>query len=150
MIPGQNILNMALTVIAQQTVIYYHDLGRSLNNVGQYKTQYATGITMVGSFQPVPRKLYQAYDLDLQRSYFTFHTSHNLLDVNRDVSGDQIAFNGKRFQCESNDEWFSLDGWKEILCVHIGDDQAATAIFGFGSIPTSNTYVNFDNGNFLE
>lgn len=122
-IPGQNLLNMCLTVIAQQTLNYYQYESRTLNAVGQDITTYYPVITLVGSWQPVPRKLYMEYGLDLQKDYFTFYTSNNLLDVTRDVSGDQISFRGKRFQVESNNDWYQLDGWKGVLCVDLGADN---------------------------
>lgn len=148
MIPGQNLLNMALTLIAKQSLTYYKFAGRSLNSVGQDVTTYDTPITLVGSWQPVPRKLYQQYGLDLQKDYFTFYTSNNVLDLQRDISGDQLAFNGQRYQCESNNDWYPMDGWKGILVVHLGPDDADPVIWGFGSTP-ANSYVNFGNGNFL-
>ena len=40
MIPGSNLLNMALSVIAKQTVAYYQANGRALNAVGQYVTTF--------------------------------------------------------------------------------------------------------------
>ena len=118
-IPGQNLLNMALTVIQRQTITYYQYVSRSLNAVGQDVTVYAAPVSIVGSWQPVPRQLYMSYGLDLQKDYFTFYTSNNLLDIERDVSGDQLVFNGARYQCQSNNDWFALDGWKGILCVKI-------------------------------
>jgi hypothetical protein len=119
MIPGSNLLNMALTIIAKQTIQYYKFLSRSENSIGQDVTVYDTAVNIVGSWQPVPRNLYQVYGLDLQKDYFTFYTSNDLLDISRDVSGDQVAFNGVRYQCESNTDWYQLDGWKGILCVGI-------------------------------
>lgn len=119
MIPGANVLNMALTVIAKQTVIYYRSTGRALNNVGQEVTTYATPVSLLGSFQPVPRNLYTQFGLDLQKSYFTLYVSANLVDLARDVSGDQIVFNNLRYQCESNNDWYDMDGWKGVLCVLI-------------------------------
>ena len=120
MIPGQNILNMALTIIARQTITYYQYDSRSINSVGQNVTTYKAPISITGSWQPVPRHLYMVYGLDLQKEYFTFYTSNDLLDVQRDVSGDQVVFGGSRYQCESNNDWYKLDGWKAILCVRIG------------------------------
>lgn len=119
-IPGQNLLNMALTVIQQQTIQYYQYSTRSLNAVGQDITVYLSPVSIVGSWQPVPKNLYQVYGLDLQKEYFTFYTSNDVLDVNRDVSGDQVVFNNRRYQCQSDVEWFALDGWKSILCIYIG------------------------------
>lgn len=143
-IPGQNLLNMALTVIAKQPMRYYRALGRTLNSVGQDITQYAPVQTIYGSWQPVPRRLYEQFGLDLQKDYFTLYTSNNVIDITRDVSGDQVAFNGQRYQCESNNEWFQLDGWNGILCVHIGEDTADPTMWGFGVYNK-----NFGNGNFL-
>src|SRR5574338_686390 len=119
-VPGMNLLNMALTVIQQQTVSYYKYTSRALNAVGQYVTTYATATNIVGSWQPVPKHLYPIYNLDLQKSYYTFYTSNNVIDVNRDVAGDQIVFKGRRYQVESNNDWYNLDGWKRMLCVDIG------------------------------
>lgn len=148
MIPGSNLLNMAFSIIAKQSIIYYFANGRTLNNVGQDVTTYDVGIQVLGSFQPVPRKLYQVYGLDLQKSYFTFYASKNIFDVNRDISGDQISFKGDRFQCESNNDWFAIDGWKGVLCVHIGPDEGDSNVFGFNQSPEINKYLNFGNGTF--
>jgi len=124
MIPGANILNMALQIIAKQTVQYYAFVSRALNAVGQDIATYAAVQNIVGSWQPVPRQVYVLYGLDLQKDYFTFYTSNNVLDVTRDVSGDQIAYRGRRYQVESNNDWYQLDGWKGILCVGLGASNA--------------------------
>lgn len=151
-IPGSNLLNMAFRIIAKQIITYYEAVDRSLNNIGQNVTLYAPPVAIPGSFQPVPRKLYEAYGLDLQKNYFTFYTSNNLIDVGRDVSGDQITFQGLRYQCESNNEWFGLDGWVGVLCVQVQDVITDAPIFGFnnnsGYSLLENTYTNFINGNF--
>jgi hypothetical protein len=149
MIPGANVLNMAFRIIAQENVVYYRDLGRIQNLIGQDITQYDPGTQMSGSFQPVPRSLYTQYGLDLTKSYYTFYTSNNLLDVTRNISGDQIAFNGQRYQCEAANDWFMIDGWKGVLCIHIGNDNADQSVWGFNSKTSPNTYLNFGNGNFL-
>ena len=119
MIPGQNLLKMAFNIIATQVIIYNQATGRTLNAVGQDVTTYADPVTIRGSFQPVPRSLYQQYGLDLSKSYFTFYTLLNLIDIQRDVSADQIAFNGATYQCISTNDWFAIDGWEGILCVLI-------------------------------
>lgn len=119
-IPGSNLLNMAFTLIARQTVSYYQYQSRASNAVGQDITTYAAPVSLSGSFQAVPRKLYELYGLDLQKSYYTFYASSNLLDVARDVSGDQIVYNSRRYQIESDNDWFAIDGWKGVLCVDIG------------------------------
>jgi hypothetical protein len=122
-VPGMNLLNMALTIIREQTVQYFQFDSRSLNQVGQYVAVYKTVVNLVGSWQPVPRHLYMSLNLDFQKDYFTFYTSNNVIDVERDVSGDQLKFMGKLYQVESNNDWYQLDGWKGILCCFTGSED---------------------------
>jgi hypothetical protein len=117
MIPGANILKIALTAIAYQTVSYYAFVSRMTNEIGNDITVYATPVNVVGSLQPVSRALYQTYGLDLSKDYYTFYSSTPFVDVGREVSGDQIIFNSKTLQCESEVNWFDLDGWVGVLCV---------------------------------
>jgi len=114
--PGSNLLKQALTVIVPQIVTYYRALPRTTNAIGQYVTTYDTPVDVRGSFQAVPRNLYQAYGLDFQKSYYTFYTLNDIIDLQRDVSNDQIVFNSLRYQCESNNDWFAVDHWKGVLC----------------------------------
>lgn len=147
MIPGSNLLNTALTVIAKQTVFYYRSLSRVQNDVGQWVTTYATGIKLQGSFQAIPKNLYQAYGLDLQKTYFTFYTSNPVKDVARDTSPDIITYKGDRYQCESNNDWYKIDGWRGVLCVLL-NPGSDTPPFGFNATPLVNNNQNFNKGNF--
>lgn len=117
MIPGSNILQMAFSVIATQTVSYYKFLSRTLDAIGLDVATYAAPVTLRGSFQPVPRTLYQQYGLDFSKSYFLFYTSNDAHGVTRDSSGDKLVFNGLNYQCEAETEWFAIDGWAAVLCV---------------------------------
>lgn len=119
-IPGENVLAYAFQAIAQTTIIYYQFVSRSLNSIGQDVAVYDSPVSLMGSWQPVQRNLYQSLGLDFQKDYYNFYVQSDLLDINRDVSGDQIVFNGRRFQCQSNTEWFQIDGWQAVLCVDIG------------------------------
>jgi len=148
MIPGANVLNMAFRLIAKQTVLYYRYAGRVLNNVGQEVTSYDAPVQKQGSWQPVPQRLYKIYGLDFQKKYFTFYTPNEITNVSRDVSGDQIAYNGQRYQCVDNVDWFSLDGWDATLCVLIDSPDAEDLVFGFNEIPLINSNQNFGRGGF--
>lgn len=119
MIPGSDLLDQALSVIASSTVQYFRATGRSLNNIGQYVTVYADPVDLLGSFQPVAKSLYQNLGLDFQKSYFNFFTSNNVIDLNRDISADQLSFNNVRYQVESATPWYAIDGWVEVRCVGI-------------------------------
>lgn len=124
MIPGSNILNMALSAISSQTVGYHAFAARAPNDFRQYVATYAPVQALCGSFQPVPRRLYQQYGLDFQNIYYNFYVSKDLLDVQRDVSGDQITFNSQIYQVLSATDWAAIDGWTGVLCVQIGPINA--------------------------
>lgn len=123
MIPGANILGMALTLIGRQSFDYYAFKARRQNEVGQDIALYAPRQTLSGSVQPVPRSLYQENGLDFDRNYINFYVQKSVLDVARDVSGDQIVFSGDRYQCVSKTPWFAQDGWVGVLAVQIPHPQ---------------------------
>jgi hypothetical protein len=88
--------------------------------------------------------MYQQLGLDLKKKYYTVYFSNDVLDIERDVSGDQISYNGRQLQATSGIDWFSLDGWKSVLMVDIGDQVPYYSTIGF----EGDGFVNFDNGNF--
>lgn len=148
-VPGSNVLHKAFTAIAKETLLYYKAAGRTQNAVGQYITQYDPAVTIYGSFQPVPKLKYAYMGLDLQKSYFALYVSKNVIDLIRDASADQVAFGGRRYQVQSNVEWYGVDGWVECICVDIGPDTAAQGIFGFDGNSQPGANQNFGNGNFM-
>ncbi|OWK39547.1 hypothetical protein FRUB_06110 [Fimbriiglobus ruber] len=52
------------------------------------------------------------------------YLQRNVIDVARDVSGDQIVFNGATYQCVSKTAWDAIDGWDAVLCVLITEPAA--------------------------
>ena len=123
MIPGSNLLNTALTAIARQMVIYQRYLGRADNEIGQDVSAYEEpGVAILGSFQAVKRNLYAQYGLDLSKYYANFYVSKNALPVDRNVSGDQLVYDGTLFKAESETDWFAIDGWVCMLLVKIDDE----------------------------
>ena len=116
-IPGSNLLASALRVIAAQSVEWSVNTGRTVNSIGMEVPAYAPPVTIYGSFQPVPRTMYAELGLDFNKRYARFFSSNDMLNVDRDFSGDKIVFNGITYKCESVTEWFELDGWKEALLI---------------------------------
>lgn len=118
-VPGSNLLNMALSIIAPQMFEYYQFVSRTPNAVGQDIATYAVPVTYYGSVQPVPRQLFEQYGLEFNRSYMTFFIRQEVFDVTRDVSGDQMFFNGKMYNCLYKTDWFAQDKWVSVLAVRI-------------------------------
>lgn len=119
MIPGGNLLNLALSVIAKQQMIYSRFIKRDTGPNGMFISKYAAGIPVTGSFQPVARNLYQAMGLDFQKNYANIFISRSILDVERDVAGDQFKVCGDTWQAESKTAWSAVDGWDQVLCVEV-------------------------------
>lgn len=118
-IPGGNIMAMASRAIAQQSFVYFPYVTRTLMGNGLWSATYAAGQPMSGSAQPVPRNLYANQGLDFQRLYYNFFVQQGILDIARDVSGDQFVFEGKNFQAISKTPWIGIDGWEQVLCIHV-------------------------------
>lgn len=121
MIP-QNLLGSALSIIGKQSFQYVRFLSRSLNDIGLDVAQYAAPVPLLGSVQAVPRNLYEKYGLDLQGDYKTFYVSNNTKDIARNISGDHFMYDGAKYQCLSETDWFPMNGWTGILCVRILGD----------------------------
>jgi hypothetical protein len=120
-IPGTNLLNLALTVIKKQTFLYFPYVSRTLQPNGVYKQTYAAGQPVTGSVQPVPRQLYANMGLDFQKNYHYFFIPRHIIDVTRNVSGDQFQFEGMNFQAVSKTPWHGIDGWDQVLCIEVTD-----------------------------
>lgn len=114
-----NVLQAALSVQPKQCVNYHRFTSRLTNEIGLDNPAYARGTPIYGSFQPVPRNLYQTYGLDFNNNYATFYTLTSMIDIQRDVSADQITFGGKRFQVLNANDWFAVNGWQGVLVVQI-------------------------------
>lgn len=122
MIPGLNLLALALTVIASNSVNYFAFAGRVTQSNGVDLTTYAAPITIAqGCLQPVDRSLYKEYGLDWEKSYFVWYVPNlNASDITRDTSADVIEADGNRLQLAGGTDWFARDGWKSFLGVLIG------------------------------
>ena len=57
MIPGSNVLSMALSILGKQCFQYFPFLSRTLNSIGSDGDLAAAPVPVTGSVQPVPRNL---------------------------------------------------------------------------------------------
>lgn len=114
-----NLLEDALDVVGRQAFQYFPYASRTKNAAGLLVTTRGAGQTVEGSLQPVPRILFEKLGLDMQKNYVTIFLSKNVIDIARDVAGDQFTYSGRRFQALSRTDWFYQDGWDSILCVEV-------------------------------
>lgn len=118
--PGSNLLKYAFTMMGTSVIQYYRFTGSAFNSVGQPVSVYADPVPIRCSFQPVPRNLYDKYGLDLSKNFSTIYTLTEMIGVERDISGDQVTFAGRRYQCESADNWYNVDKWISIFVSDFG------------------------------
>jgi len=106
-------------LIGAQTVAWSRFTGFTTNAAGVQVPAFSAPVDVVGSFQPVTAKLIEQLGLDFTRNYATFFASENFGDVQRDKTGDRLAYGGKVFQIESKTPWHAQDGWEYVLCVEV-------------------------------
>lgn len=124
MIPGSNLLNMAMGLIATQPVTWIRSTGRTQNALGQWVTAYAEPVVIRASFQPLDGAKYETLGLDLEKRYFVLYTSAAVKSIERDESPDLVQFSGRRYQCEADaGDWLAIDGWRGVLCIDVGAAQ---------------------------
>lgn len=112
---------MAMTVVGKQTFSYIQYTSRTTNGIGIDVPVYADPVSQTGQVQAVPKELFEKYGLDFQKTYLMFYVSKAVLDVTRDVSGDQIIFAGNKYQCLSQTDWFAINGWTGVVSVKVPD-----------------------------
>lgn len=119
-VPGGNILGMALRVIVPQTVQWRAFVSRDENSVGDTIPVFADPVDIAQcSVQPVDKKLYQQFGLNLAKNYETLWTMGPVYPTARDRDGDIILFGGKTFQCESDRFWPDVGEYRRILMVEV-------------------------------
>lgn len=114
-----NLLNMAMAAVGKQSFSYIKFSVRVNNDIGLDVATYDDPVAIMGQVQAVPRALFEKYGLDFQKNYLIFFVSKDVLDVERDVSGDQVQYASKKFQCLSKTDWYNQNGWVEVLTVEI-------------------------------
>lgn len=118
-IPGANLLSVALRVIQPQTLQHEAFVSREVNSAGDFVSVFAAPVDITGSMQAINKKLYQQFGLNLSKNYSTLYTSANVEPTSRDREGDRVRHGGKLWQCESDMDWGSVDGWRSLLCVEV-------------------------------
>lgn len=122
-IPGANLLNMAARVIKMQTLQHRAFVSRAENTVGDTVSTFAAAVPIQGSIQPLNTKLYQELGLNLAKNYRMLYTSAKVSATTRDREGDLILFDGKTWQCQSDQSWAAVDGFTKMLCVEVPSDE---------------------------
>ena len=120
MIPGINLLNIALGAIQPQQVVWFRFLGNTENELGQDIPAFDAGTPIIGSFQTADALVIQQLGLDVQKSYRSLSTSNPVESLRRDKSPDYVTFAGRKYQVAGEADWLVQDGWKRLILVDTG------------------------------
>lgn len=119
-IPGSNLFRSAARLIRTTTVAYEEYDTRTLNAAKQWVATYKPAFDLACSVQAVDRTNYVEYGLDFQKNYVHLYAAQDVIDIDRDSSGDRFTWNGRRWQLESRNNWFAQDGWASAIAVEVG------------------------------
>lgn len=120
MIPGADILAMALSIMQPTSVQYFPFLSRNVNAIGLEVSTYGAPVTLEGSLQALPRTEYEQLGLDLAREYIVFYAQADMQNSGRDRENDYLVWNGAKWDIVNVTAWHGIDGWSEVLAVKIG------------------------------
>ena len=135
MIPGANLLRMALRLIGPQTVVLYRFSARTLEPNGQWVSAFSSPLVVTeGSLQAVPVTRYAAMGLDYERTYVTWYTSALCQGAARDRAPDQFVWNGRLFDVHSVTPWMLQDGWNEVVGVDVGPASEVPVVTDWSDI----------------
>lgn len=122
MIPGMNVLGLALSVIAPQFVNYYAWVGNVTGPTGKDVPAYAAVVQRRGSFQPVERSRVVAMGLEMSSHYAVFFGPGAVRTLERDGAPDAFGYAGRRYTALDVVDWLAQDGWTAAICVDVGPD----------------------------
>jgi len=117
-----NLLEQALTVIPGQHGQYMRFKSRTTNDAGQYVNKYFHPQKVYGSFQPVPRTLYEAMGLDYKKVYWMLFTTTVIKGLKRTKGVDRVMYSGMTFDVETEGGWQPVDGWGGLMMVKVEND----------------------------
>lgn len=120
MVPGSDLLSIALTVINPQEVIYRQFLGRQPNSARILVDTWGVPFALMGSVQRVKRDKYTELGLEFSKRYVTLYASLDIMDLHRENNGDQFVWAGRKYQVTSDGNWFAMDGWASCIAVDLG------------------------------
>lgn len=117
--PGSNLFRRAAKLIKLQEVQYYPFATRTLNAARQWVPAFGTPYPLAASVQAVPRNSYAELGLDFNSFYVEIYASLNIVDLQRDSSGDRFVYNGDWYQMKDGQSWFAQDGWAYAMAVRV-------------------------------
>lgn len=123
MIPGVNLLSVALSVIQPQPIYWRQYKDRRQNALGNWINEFYPDALIRGSWQPMGANDAKEHGFDTAKEYFSLFTPHDIKEVARGASTDQIIVSGQLFDVVECIDWYAQDGWKHLICCAISGNR---------------------------
>lgn len=120
-VPGANLFRIATKLIRPQPIEYYQFANRITDKQRNLVDAYFPMVTVMASVQAVPRDSYGELGLDFQKNYLKIYVARDVIDLERDASGDMFAFGKVKryYKLTSETPWFDMDGWASAIAVQV-------------------------------
>lgn len=102
---------------------FYKFLTSSLDVYGRDIPEYSEPVTLTGSIQAVPNKMYEQLGLDLDKNYKTVFCPELMRSLAESLQPDIIEYNGGRYQIVENKNYYETNGWTKALMVELKNDR---------------------------
>ena len=116
MIP--NVLNIALSVIPKQDIIYRKYMTQETNELGIMVNVYDEPITVKGSIQPADENTLYKLGIGYADDVYVCHLPANVLSISELQTNDQIIdSDGNEYNIFMLDKWFTYpnQNWNRVL-----------------------------------
>lgn len=102
---------------------FYKFLTSSLDDYGRDIPEYSEPVTLTGSIQAVPNKMYEQLGLDLDKNYKTVFCPALMRSLAESLQPDIIEYNGGRYQIVENKNYYETNGWTKALMVELKNER---------------------------
>lgn len=119
---GMNILNIAMGAIGSDAAMLYRFKSRTLNDRGEWVSEYYDKTALRGSWQPMAADRAKELGFDVTRRYYNFYCSSWPRNVSRGNEPDKLVYNGQAFEVIKITDWIEQDGWVMVTVVQQDDN----------------------------
>lgn len=122
-----NVLNPAMAATSilgcNKTFTFYKWLGSTVDEMGRDVPNYDEAITLTGSVQAVPNKMYEQLGLDFNKNYKTVFCSALIQSIAENIQPDRIIYDGRTYDVVENKNWYETNGYTKILIVEVKSER---------------------------
>ena len=121
-----NVLNPAMAATAilgcNKQFLFYKWLGSTVDDMGRDVPNYDEAVTLTGSVQAVPNKMYEQLGLDFNKNYKTVFCSALIQSIAENIQPDRIVYDGRTYDVVENKNWYETNGYTKILVVEVKNE----------------------------